>query len=68
MYGFELVCRDRTYELHAPNRKDLCHWLRLFKIIITMAEQGLKLGPVAFEAQQIEYHVTPAQQYVPEED
>jgi hypothetical protein len=50
MYGFELVCRDRTYELHAPNRKDLCHWLRLFKIVIMMTEQGLKMGPVAFEA------------------
>ena len=51
MFGFELKCKNRTYELHAPNRKDLNHWLRLFTLVIQMSRERTTLGPLAFEAQ-----------------
>lgn len=55
MFGFKLVTDQRTYELYAPNKLDMQHWLRIFDLILQMNVKSIStklLTPLMFESKQ----------------
>ena len=56
MYGFRLITFSRQYELYAPTRQDLQHWVKIFNLIVQMYQKGLRtnyITPQAFELQEL---------------
>ena len=41
MFGLRIETKQRMYELYAPTRKDLNHWIRIFNLIIEMNRLGI---------------------------
>ena len=55
MFGFKLMTVQRTYELYAPNKHDLKHWLRIFNIVLQMNSKGVQFkfcAPLMFEREE----------------
>lgn len=54
MFGFIIETHDRIFQLHSPIRQDRDHWMKIFKILVKMANAGIStktVNPFNFEKQ-----------------
>lgn len=70
MFGFRLEVNSRHYELYAPTRQDLQHWIKIFNLLIQMYAKGFqsnKKTPQEFEKEELarEEALKPKEEYVP---